>query len=112
MADPNPERCGLYRSSNQGASYPVADLCAVEVFSLATFRGDSRVLAAGGNNGVYLTRDGGRSWKGISPAQNRELQPVMSLAIDPEDENVSPAHRICPGEPWTVAAVGNRCIGD
>jgi len=45
-------------------------------------------MAAGADSGVYLTRDGGTSWKLISPPGDPELRPVVSLAFDPGDSKI------------------------
>jgi photosystem II stability/assembly factor-like uncharacterized protein len=55
-------------------------------------------VAAGGHDGVYLTRDAGQTWKRISPAANRELQPIMSLAFDPANSEILYAGT--PHLPW------------
>ncbi len=41
-------------------------------------------MAAGLRDGVHLSRDGGATWKLVSPADNIELQPVVSVAFRSE----------------------------
>src|ERR1035438_7588959 len=45
-------------------------------------------MAAGGADGIFLSRDGGESWRRISPEENAELSPVVALAFDPVHSEV------------------------
>ena len=49
-------------------------------------RGDSQTVYA--DTGVFLTENAGLTWRRISPAENRELQPVVSIAFDPKNANI------------------------
>jgi photosystem II stability/assembly factor-like uncharacterized protein len=80
---------GLLRSLDGGDSWEaVPDFENITVHAIAKFRGDSQVLAAGTDRGVFRSADGGVSWIRISPAANRYLQPVVSLSFDPKDRRV------------------------
>ena len=90
---------GIYRTSNAGASWHHLDgLRGESVFSLALFANDSQVLAAGARDGVHVSRDHGATWNRISPLENKELQPVMSLAFDPHRDQTLYAGT--PHLPW------------
>jgi photosystem II stability/assembly factor-like uncharacterized protein len=46
---------------------------------------DSHVIAAGTEDGVYLTRDGGKDWTFLSLTGAAWPRPVVSLTFDPAD---------------------------
>ena len=49
------------------------------VFSIAPSGLDGGVIWAGSDTGLlYLTRDGGKSWKNVTPQGNRELEPNLA----------------------------------
>ena len=79
----------VVRSDDRGSTWSVLlrSNKAVWTRALAIWPGDSKMLAAGGDDGVRLSRDGGRSWtrtgEGITG-----LQQVESLAFDPADPRV------------------------
>jgi photosystem II stability/assembly factor-like uncharacterized protein len=99
ISSEGPEASGLWRSADAGATWqPVPAFIHLQVRALATFRGDTLVMAAGTDRGVFRTSDGGNTWERISPAENRELQPVVSVAFDPKDRNVIYAGT--PHLPW------------
>jgi photosystem II stability/assembly factor-like uncharacterized protein len=82
------ELSGLYRSADEGRTWTqIAGLKGKEVWSLAVANADGKTIAAGTRDGVYLSADSGISWKHISPDDNMELAPVVSLAFDPKNEN-------------------------
>jgi photosystem II stability/assembly factor-like uncharacterized protein len=85
----NSGQAGLYRSNDRGQTWqPLEGLRNEPVFSLAIWSKDPRIIVAGSQNGVFLSRDSGDSWKRISPVTNRELQPVTSIAFDPASADV------------------------
>lgn len=105
LAGESPRYTGLFRSGDAGATWRrLEGLGAIEVWSLAFWPGDARVIAAGTRDGVFLTRDDGATWNRISEAGNRELQPVVSLAFDPRDSGVLYAGT--PHLPWKTADGG------
>lgn len=96
---------GLYRSRDAGKTWQAVEgLGAPEVYSLAFWSGDSNVIAAGLRTGVTLSRDGGTTWKAISPADNIELQPVVSVAFDPT--NAAVIYAGTPRLPWKTTNSG------
>jgi photosystem II stability/assembly factor-like uncharacterized protein len=100
-----PEYSGILRSADSGLTWqriPEADLKAV--WSIAIWPRDSRVLAAGTEDGVFLTRNAGETWTRASPRENRGLRPVVSLAFDPTDSKVLYAGT--PHLPWKTVDGG------
>jgi photosystem II stability/assembly factor-like uncharacterized protein len=96
---------GIYRTTDGGASWlHVEGLKGESVFSLALFSKDTRIMAAGARDGVHLSRDGGVTWTLISPLENKELQPVMSLAFDPRNDRI--LYVGTPHLPWKTEDAG------
>jgi len=62
------------------------------------------VMAVGMRDGVRLSRDSGATWEPISPADNIELQPVVSVAFDPRNHDVIYAGT--PRLPWKTTDGG------
>jgi photosystem II stability/assembly factor-like uncharacterized protein len=84
-----PEYAGLFRSVDEGANWEqVNDLYQKQVWALASWKQDGNVMAAGTQEGVYLTRDGGENWIPISSPGPSGPHPVVSLAFDPLHRNV------------------------
>ena len=99
IASDAPELNGLYRSADQGKSWEhMPGLRGQEIWSLAVWQADSSVIVAGARDGIHLTDDGGKNWRRISPVDNRELQPVVSLAFHPKEKNIIYAGT--PHLPW------------
>ena len=83
------EFSGLMRTANAGGSWePVPAFRNLPVRAIAAFRGDRQVLAAGTDSGVFRSDDGGFHWTRISDAANRGLQPVVSVAFDPDNRSI------------------------
>ncbi len=100
-----PEYSGILRTQDSGLTWkrlPAPDLTAV--WSIAVWPRDSRVLAAGTQDGVFLTRDAGETWTRITPLGNRSLRPVVSLAFDPTDSKIIYAGT--PHLPWKTTDGG------
>jgi photosystem II stability/assembly factor-like uncharacterized protein len=83
-----PKYAGLFRSSDEGATWEqISDLRQKQVWSLASSSADSRLMAAGTEQGVFLTRDGGANWTHFTQPGYSEPQPVVALAFDPFRRN-------------------------
>ena len=84
-----PQYSGLFRSADEGATWEqLRDLRQKQVWSLASWAADSHVIAAGTEDGIFLTRDGGENWTHISPRGYSGPQPVVALAFDPAHRNI------------------------
>jgi photosystem II stability/assembly factor-like uncharacterized protein len=80
---------GIMRSSDGGLTWTrIAEPGLRAVWSLAIWPQDSRVIAAGGENGLWLTRDGGATWERVTPWDNLKLDPVVSLTFDSRDSKI------------------------
>ena len=85
----NPAVAGVYRTQDSAATWhSLAGLKGRSVWALAQWPADPRTIAAGTDEGVFLSNDGGDSWARISPASNTDLRPVVSLAFDPSDRRI------------------------
>lgn len=90
---------GLYKSLDAGKTWKrMASSAGISFYCLAVWEKDPRIMAAGTNHGVYRSQDSGETWEHISPEENRELQGVMSIAIDPKKPEVIYAGT--PHLPW------------
>jgi len=84
-----PEYSGIMRTSDSGLTWeriPDPELRAV--WSIAIWQRDSRVIAAGTEDGLLLTHDGGEHWERITPGNDPQLKPVVSVTIDPTDSKI------------------------
>src|SRR5260370_8234092 len=77
---------GVYRTTDSGASWTLL-LKGQAVWSLAMWPGDSQIIAAGAEQGVYRSADGGDHWDKISPDAYGDLHPVVSLPFHPTHNN-------------------------
>ena len=99
LSSDTPEYSGIFRSADGGLTWKQTsegDLQAV--WAIAIWPGDSRVMAAGTQDGVFVSRDAGESWSRVRPSGNRGPKPVMSLAFDPTDSKILYAGT--PHLPW------------
>ena len=77
---------GIFRTMDEGVTWePLPGMERKQVWALASWAGDPRVIAAGAQDGVFLSRDGGENWTHLSSPRTRGPQPVVSLAFDPKD---------------------------
>ncbi|MBI1747994.1 MAG: hypothetical protein HYR55_15610 [Acidobacteria bacterium] len=96
---------GLYRSTDAGLHWePLPGMKGRSIFSMAVGHHKKRLLVAGTREGVYSSDDGGLRWSKISPDDNRELQAIMALALDPIDPNTIYAGT--PHLPWKTTNGG------
>lgn len=84
-----PQYAGVFRSVDEGANWEqLQDLRQKQVWSLASWAPDGSVMAAGTQDGVYLTRDAGKNWKSILSPGSSGPRPVVALAFDPARRNI------------------------
>ena len=89
LSSETPKYSGIMRSSDSGLTWkriPEPGLRAI--WSVAIWTQDSRVIAAGGENGLWLTRDGGETWERLTPWDDPKMNPIVSLAFDPWDSKI------------------------
>jgi photosystem II stability/assembly factor-like uncharacterized protein len=88
VSSETPQYAGVFRTSDEGATWSqLPGMERKQVWALASWQGDPQVVAAGAQDGVYLTRDGGENWKRLVSSHSAGPQPVVSLAFDPTDSN-------------------------
>ncbi len=108
MAGVSPEtpgESGMWISGDGGSTWlPVPVFANTSVWAIAVFRGNGEITAAGADTGVFPSRDGGVAWHRISPVENRELQPVVSVAFDPKNARILYAGT--PHLPWKTVDEG------
>ena len=77
---------GVARSVDGGRTFVVLPgISGQTVKALALAPSDPATVVVGTLDGVFRSRDGGRTWGRISPADDPELRNVNSIAIDPDD---------------------------
>ncbi len=82
-------KSGVYKTTDAGLSWTqLPGLKGKAVWSLAIAPANPDLIAAGADDGVYLSEDAGANWRRISPDDNRELRPVVSLAFHPADARI------------------------
>jgi photosystem II stability/assembly factor-like uncharacterized protein len=104
---------GVWESKDGGQTWQqLGGLRGARIESLAMWTRDPHILAAGTAKGVFLSDDGGASWKRITRENDNEMQDITALAFDPTDSKVIYAGT--PHLPWkTVDAGANwRSIHD
>jgi photosystem II stability/assembly factor-like uncharacterized protein len=80
---------GVALSADRGRTFTVAaGIEGESVRALALAPSDPRMAVAGTLSGVFTSRDGGRSWRRISPEGHPELRNIESVTIDPRDPQV------------------------
>ncbi len=89
---------GLYRSADGGRSFTLASRdVGGAVMALAVLP-DGRILAGDPQQGLLVSRDGGRNWQRLLAAQ------VMGLAVNPEN----PARLLATGTGIALSSDGGR----
>jgi photosystem II stability/assembly factor-like uncharacterized protein len=79
---------GIYRSTDRGRSWHPAGLVGHAVRAFVAAPSDPDTLVAGALDGVFRSRDAGKNWEMITPANDPELRNFDSLAIDPQDPEI------------------------
>ncbi len=89
------EEGGVFKSTDGGEHWKLLEgTKKLSVRSLAIAPSDSSFLIAGSANddpnlnGVFRSTDAGKNWERISPAGDREIRNIESVAIDPRDTNI------------------------
>jgi len=99
------EYSGMFASANGGKTWSrVRGLAGKDIWSIAVWQENPKVIAAGAADGVFLTSDSGEHWARISPLSNPALMPVVSLDFDPRDSRVLYAGT--PHLPWKTTDSG------
>jgi photosystem II stability/assembly factor-like uncharacterized protein len=89
LSSETPSYAGVFRSNDEGATWqPVSDLDRKQVWSLTAWAVDGRVMAAGTQEGIYITHDGGANWTHSAGQASAEPRPVVSLAFDPANSDI------------------------
>jgi photosystem II stability/assembly factor-like uncharacterized protein len=89
LSSETPSYAGVFRSADEGATWqPISDLSLKQVWSLTSWAVDGRVMAAGAQDGVYISRDGGQTWTYSVRQASAGPRPVVSLAFDPANSNI------------------------
>ena len=103
LASDSPEYSGILRTIDGGLTWTRIP-GPTSVWSIAIWPMDSRVIAAGTLDGVFLTRDGGEKWEQVAALDNPDLKPVVSLSFDPADARV--VYAGTPHLPWKTVDGG------
>jgi photosystem II stability/assembly factor-like uncharacterized protein len=84
-----PQYAGVFRSLDEGGTWEqLHDLRYKQVWSLAALSTDWHVIAAGTEDGVFLTHNSGDNWTHISSPKFVGPRPVVALAFDPAHRNI------------------------
>ena len=96
---------GMYQTLDGGSHWrAIPQFRGKPVWALAAWAKDPKRIAAGAADGVFLSGDGGASWRRISPPGKNEVQPVVSVAFDPSSPGIIFAGT--PHLPWRTTDEG------
>jgi photosystem II stability/assembly factor-like uncharacterized protein len=80
---------GVYKTVDAGQTWQLLPgTKGKAVWSLTVWVANPDVIAAGTGEGIFRSGNAGESWARISPEDNQELRPVVSLAFNPGDKNI------------------------
>ena len=80
---------GLWISHDAGKTWAESQgLHGQSIFAFIQAPSDPKILLAGTLAGVYRSADSGANWNLISPADNKEIHEVESLAVDPANPEI------------------------
>src|SRR5260370_32366117 len=80
---------GVARSRDGGVTFELLEgIAGQPVKALSVAPSDPGSLVVGTRDGVFRSRDAGRTWARISPEGDGELKNVDSIAIDPGDPDI------------------------
>lgn len=89
MEGERPWTSGVYKTTDGGETWSLlAGTKGKAVWSLTVWVSNPNIIAAGTGDGIYRSEDAGQNWARISPDDNDELRPVVSLAFNPTDKNI------------------------
>jgi photosystem II stability/assembly factor-like uncharacterized protein len=89
MISETPEYSGLFLTMDGGEHWRKAiSEGLLNVRAIAVWPHDSGIVAAGTENGVFMSRDWGKTWDRISSEDDPGPKPVVSLQFDPLDSNI------------------------
>ena len=96
---------GLFVSADGGQAWQgVEAFRGKAVWALAHFQADARIVVAGVSDGMYQSENAGDTWRRISAPRDRDLQPVVSVAIHPARREIIFAGT--PHLPWKTSNGG------
>ncbi len=105
LSSDHSEYSGIFRTSDSGLTWKrVPEPSLKAVWSIAIWPRDSRVIAVGTQDGVFVSQDAGANWTRATPRENRGPKPVVSLAFDPTDSKILYAGT--PHLPWKTVDGG------
>ncbi len=80
---------GAFKSEDGGQTWKLLkDTKGQPILSLSLSHSDSNFLIVGTKSGAFRSTDAGKSFERITPADNREVQNINSVAIDPENTDI------------------------
>lgn len=105
---------GLWASRDEGKSWAVVPGTEkLSVFAITAWPADSRVLAMGTSEGVWMSNDAAKTWRRISPKTNADMSAIVSVAFDAKKAGTLfagtphlPWKTTNSGETWTRVSVG------
>ena len=73
---------GVYRSTDYGDTWNLTLPLSVKDFALDSVAGGNRIIYAGGQGGVYISRDDGINWRAVNSGLENRV--VRTIAIIPD----------------------------
>ena len=79
----------LFKSTDGGQTWStIPGMHGKSIRALALAPSDPRTLVVGALDGVFRSRDAGRTWELISPKEHPEIRNIESVAVDPKDPQI------------------------
>jgi photosystem II stability/assembly factor-like uncharacterized protein len=89
MEGDHPWTSGVYKTVDAGQTWQLLPgTKGKAVWSLTLWVSNPDVIAAGTGEGIFRSDNAGESWARISPEDNQEMRPVVSLAFNPGDKKI------------------------